>query len=122
MASRLCWRRLFAHLPPFPASMPRIQQWAAKANEYGLYLLLLVQPLTGLGDTLFRGRVFVAFGLRIPALFAPDKPVFHAFHVAHEAGAVALVVLVGLHAAAALLHGLVIRDGVFGRMLPWTER
>ena len=26
VASRLAWRRLFAHLPPFPASMPRVQQ------------------------------------------------------------------------------------------------
>ena len=122
VASRLAWRRLFAHLPPFPASMPRVQQWAAKANEYGLYALLLLQPLTGLGDTLFRGRPFVAFGLRVPSLVGPDKPVFHALHAAHEAGAVALVALIGLHAAAALLHGLVLRDGVFGRMLPWTAR
>jgi superoxide oxidase len=122
VASRLAWRRLFAHLPPFPANMPRVQQWAAKANEYGLYALLLLQPLTGLGDTLFRGRPFVVFGQRVPALAAPDKPLFHALHGAHEAGAIALAVLIGLHAAAALLHGLVLRDGVFGRMLPWTAR
>ena len=31
---RLIWRSRFAHLPPFPPSMPRFQQWAAKANEY----------------------------------------------------------------------------------------
>src|SRR5258708_22552445 len=27
---RLVWRRYFAHLPPFPPSMPKLQQWVAK--------------------------------------------------------------------------------------------
>jgi superoxide oxidase len=49
---RLIWRHAFAHLPPFPASMPKLQQRIAKLNEYGLYALLLMQPLTGLGNTL----------------------------------------------------------------------
>jgi cytochrome b561 len=30
---RLVWRLAFAHLPPFPASMPKLQQWIAKLNE-----------------------------------------------------------------------------------------
>jgi hypothetical protein len=29
-------KRGFAHLPPFPESMPKLQRWIAKANEYGL--------------------------------------------------------------------------------------
>src|SRR5271169_1485099 len=43
---RLVWRHNFAHLPPFPNSMPKLQQTIAKANEYGLYILLFVQPIT----------------------------------------------------------------------------
>lgn len=39
----------------------------------------------------------------------------------HEIGAWALLALIGLHAAA-LLHGLLLRDGVLQRMLPWTPR
>jgi cytochrome b561 len=39
--ARLAWRRRFAYLPPFPESMPKLQQWIAKVNEYGLYVLLL---------------------------------------------------------------------------------
>src|SRR5579862_7107941 len=58
VAGRLIWRAGFAHKPPFPASMPKARRWAAKLNEFGLYALLLLQPLTGLGDTLFRGRPF----------------------------------------------------------------
>jgi superoxide oxidase len=55
---RLVWRYNFAYLPPIPENMSNLQQWVAKANEYGLYDLLLVQPLSGLGNVLFRGRSF----------------------------------------------------------------
>src|ERR1700760_1179252 len=55
---RLIWRRYFAYLPPFPSNMPNFQQVAAKANEYGLYILLLTMPLTGIARTILRGHPF----------------------------------------------------------------
>ena len=121
VAARLAWR-LFAHTPPFPASMPKPMQWAAKANEYGLYALLLAQPLTGLGDALTHGHRFMLFGLEVPRVMKPQKALFHAFETAHAAGAVLLLALITLHTGAALFHALARRDGVFGRMLPWTAR
>ena len=122
VATRLTWRRRFAYLPPFPAGMPKLQQTIAKANEYGLYAMLLAQPLTGLGDTLFRGRGFTFFFVwRIPALLPKIKPAFQTLHVLHEIGAIALLGLIGFHAGAAIWHALR-RDGVLGRMLPWTAR
>jgi cytochrome b561 len=123
VAGRLAWRASgAAHPPPFPPSMPKLQRLAARLNEYGLYALLLIQPLTGLGDTAFRGHPFAFFLWRVPALGHADKPLFQAFHAAHELGAIALLALIALHAAAALLHGLVLRDGVLQRMWPWTAR
>jgi superoxide oxidase len=120
--ARLVWRRWFACLPPFPQSMPMLQQLMAKANEYGLYALLLVQPISGLGNVLFHGRPFALFMWEVPVLLAPDPAIRSVFVRAHEFGAKALVVLIGLHAGAALFHGLVLRDGVLRRMLPWTSR
>jgi len=96
-----------------------LQQWLAKTNEYGLYALLLVQPMTGLGYVLFRGRAFGLFAWHAPALLAPDETIFGLFHLAHELGALALMALIGLHATAALFHGLILHDGVLERMLPW---
>jgi cytochrome b561 len=52
----------------------------------------------------------------------PDKALSEIFEWLHEFGAWALLSLIGLHAAAALFHGLIARDGVFRRMLPWTMR
>src|ERR1700722_19014929 len=116
--ARLAWRSRFAYLPPFPESMPKLQQWIAKANEYGLYVLLLVQPVTGLGDVVFHGRPFTLFIWQVPALLAPDPAIRSLFQEAHELGAKALLALIGLHAGAAFFHVLVLRDGVLQRMLP----
>jgi superoxide oxidase len=116
--ARLFWRRGFADLPPFPETMPRLQQWIAKANEYGLYALLLVQPITGLGGLLFRGRPFTLFIWQVPALLEPDAATRSLLLETHELGADVLLALIGLHASAALFHGLVLRDGVMQRMLP----
>jgi cytochrome b561 len=118
---RLVWRHKFAYLPPFPKSMSQLQQWIAKANEYGLYALLLVQPITGLGSALFRGHPFELFIWEVPTPFAHNVIIRSIFVEVHEFGAKALVTLIGLHAGAALFHHLVLRDGVLQRMLPWTS-
>jgi superoxide oxidase len=118
--ARLVWRHKFAYLPPFPDSMPKLQQWIAKTNEYGLYALLIVQPITGLGGVLFRGHPFELFVWDVPALLEPDPAVRSLFVQTHEFGAKALLALIGLHAGAALFHRLVLRDGVLQRMSPWT--
>ena len=119
---RLWWRKRGAHLPPFPKSMPMWQRRIAQANEFGLYGLLLLQPLTGLGDTLFRGHPFVLFGLQIPALVATNKPIYHFLHGVHAYSAWMLLGLIGLHAGAAVFHALILRDGVLERILPWTAQ
>jgi cytochrome b561 len=118
VVTRLLWRRWFAYLPPFPAAMPKAQQWVAKLNEYGLYLLLLLQPLTGLATMVLFGHPFTLFLWQMPALMAQNKPLAHMLKEMHETGAWILAVLIGLHAAAALFHGLVLRDRVLQRMLP----
>ena len=118
VVARIVWRRFFAYLPPFPSSMPKIQQMIAKANEYGLYLLLLAMPITGLVRTLLRGQPFNLFFWQVPVLLEPNPALRGVFVEAHEIGAKALMVLIGLHAGAALFHRLVLRDGVLQRMLP----
>jgi cytochrome b561 len=122
VVARLVWRHNFAHLPPFPQSMPKLQQWIAKANEYGLYALLLVQPITGLGNVLFHGRPFTLLIWEVPELLESNPAIRSVFVEAHEFGARALAILIALHVGAALFHRLVLRDGVMQRMLPWTSR
>ena len=117
-AGRFAWRRLFANLPPFPTSMPRLQQHLAKLNEYALYALLLFQPLTGFADALFLGRPFPLFLWQVPAILPRDKWVADLLFEMHYIGGYGLLGLIGVHAFAALFHRLVLRDSVLQRMLP----
>ncbi len=118
VAVRAIWRRYFAHVPPFPSNMPALQQVAAKTNEYGLYILLLTMPLTGVARTVLLGQPFSLLFWQVPALVEFDPALRSVFAQAHEIGATALMVLIGLHAGAALFHRLVLGDDVLQRMLP----
>ena len=116
-ALRLGWRLTGAFLPPFPETMGAAQRLAARLSEYGLYSLLLVQPLTGAAQSLYRGKPFELFFVwQVPALVSRDKAMVHLFNSIHEWGAWAFAALIGLHAAAALFHRFVLRDGVFQSM------
>ena len=120
---RLGWRLTGATFPPFPRTMPKAQQIAAKISEYGLYLMLLVQPATGMAQSVYRGKAFpLLFGLRVPALVARDKAMVVLFHEVHEQSAWVFAGLIGLHACAGLFHALVLRDGVFQSMAPVRRR
>src|ERR1700726_551425 len=84
---RLGWRFSCAYLPPFPQNMSKVQQRFAKASEYGLYALLLFQPLTGLAQSLARGRHFMLFAWQVPKVMAGDKPLTALFHQIHALSA-----------------------------------
>jgi superoxide oxidase len=99
--------------------MPEVQQRLAKTSEYGLYALLLLQPLTGLAQSLTRGRHFMLFAWQVPKVMAGNKPLTMLFHQIHTLSAWVLLGLIGLHILAALFHRFVLRDEVLQSMLPW---
>ena len=121
-ALRLAWRLTNASMPPFPAQMTKLHRAAVKLSEYGLYALLLAQPITGLLTTLFGGRPFALFLWQISPLMRRDEMLQAAFHLSHELGAWALAALAVSHAAAALFHHFVLRDDVLERMAPVIHR
>jgi cytochrome b561 len=119
---RLLWRVTGARFPEFPASMTVLHQLCARLSEYGLYALLLIQPATGLAQTILRGRTFEVFAWSIPPLVARDVALVGTFRAAHEIGAWCLFALAGLHAAAALVHHFILRDDVLQAMAPALQR
>jgi cytochrome b561 len=98
--------------------MAKWHQWGARLSEWGLYGLLLVQPLTGVAETVLRGRPLILFGVQVPSLVAPHKAWVATAQGLHTLGAYALVTLVLIHAGAAILHRLIANDGVLDSMLP----
>jgi len=121
-AFRLAWRLTGANLPPFPAAMTGPHRAVVKASEYGLYALLLAQPVTGLLTTFSGGRPFALFAWQFAPLMARNEMLQGAFHRVHELGAWALAALALGHAAAALFHHVVLRDDVLARMAPVMQR
>ena len=113
---RMIWRLNWASLPPYPESIGARQQLAAQLSEYALYLFLLAQPVTGMLQSLYRGKAFELFYLRIPAIVGHDRAAVHLFRAIHEWTAWAFAALIGLHASAGLIHRFVLRDGVFESM------
>jgi superoxide oxidase len=116
-AFRLLWRQTNAKLPPFTANMTKIYRTVVPMSEYSLYALLLNQPVTGLGTTLFSGRPFALFLWQIP-LIPEDQALRAVLHLVHEVGAWVLGALVAGHAANALIHHFVLRDDVLECMAP----
>jgi len=115
---RLGWKSILGDSPQLPLSVPRPQQWLARATHHLLYLLLVVQPITGFVQSIARGKPFPLIGFWVPSVMARDKRLVHLFEPIHSASATALLAIVVLHACAALFHGFVLRDGVLGSMLP----
>ena len=116
---RLAWR--LAHRPPpLPPSLPRWQQAAAIANHRLLYLCLLVMPLSGYLGSSFSGYPVRFFGITLPGWAARNDALKDLFSQIHYAAAAIFMLLIALHAAAALKH-LLARDGLFGRMWPGRE-
>ncbi|ALN82988.1 cytochrome b [Lysobacter antibioticus] len=114
--------RLWRAPPPLPADLPALQRIAAQASHWLLYALMLALPLVGWAMLSAGGYpVMLSESLRLPAIAPFDADWFAALRGLHRVLAYALFGLILLHAAAALYHGLIRRDGVLRSML-WRRR
>lgn len=119
----LVWLRLFWRLmrrpPAYPDSMTPLQKAAAHGGHFALYALMLAIPVSGWLMSSAKGVQTVWFGvLPLPDLLSRDKALGHQLEALHSALAVGLMVLVGVHIAAALYHYRVLKDDILQRMLP----
>jgi len=119
---RLSWRLKGARLPAFPTSMSRLHRFAVRSSEYGLYVLLLTQPLTGLAQSVFRGAPFELLAWTVPSVVSKHFGYVVLFYAVHKLGAWCLIGLVSLHASAALFHHFIWRDDVLETMAPILRR
>ncbi|MEX3957596.1 cytochrome b [Trinickia sp. EG282A] len=103
--------------PPLPDDMPAAQRFAAKASHLVLYLLMAAMPLIGWGMLSAGGYPVTMFGaFHLPPILPHDTRLYALLRSLHTGLAFALFATVLLHLAAALLHGLIRRDGVFASM------
>ena len=91
---------------------------AAGLGHLVLYALMLAVPLIGLAVIFLRGRG-IDFGMfTIPSPLAANRPSARLAKELHELLAWGLMLLAAGHAAVAVWHHKVRRDGVLLRMMP----
>ena len=121
----LVWLRLIARwLQPAPRALAGAswEHGLAKLMYLALYTLMIGLPLLGWLTLSAAGKPIPFFGLELPALIGADPSRAGQIKELHETLAVAGYWLIGLHAAAALFHQYVRRDGTLQRMLPGRQQ
>ena len=110
---RLVWRATQGQALPNADS--GLLGLASKAMHWGLYVL--VAAIIGLGVALLVVRGDSIFGLfHVPILVQAARPLRHTIQDLHDLLATTVLFAAGLHAAAALFHRYVLKDGVLARM------
>jgi cytochrome b561 len=111
--------RLMRGAPPLPASMPEPMKLAARLSHLAFYLLMIGLPLIGWGMLSAADYPVVVFGMHLPSILPHSNGLHTLLWNAHRVLALCFFALILVHLAAALLHALVRRDGVFEAMAPW---
>jgi cytochrome b561 len=115
--ARLGWRAAAPAVEPAPGTPP--MRLLARAAHVALYLALLALPLVGLLAAWGKGRPVTLFGLMPLAPLVPiDRGLGERLEDLHQLAGHAVMILAGLHAAAAIAHQWVLKDGTLARMLP----
>ena len=118
---RLVWRLTHPVAPE--GSLPAWQRVSSEAVHWLLYAAVLAATLTGWLFTSFRGWSVSYFDLfPLPMLAAKNAAAIKQIDGWHQIAEWTLLVLIGIHVAAALLHLFVYRDGIMQRMLPGSPR
>jgi cytochrome b561 len=113
---RFAWRLTHPVAPE--SSLPPWQRLASEAVHWLLYALVLVTTVTGWLFASFRGWSISYFFLAPMPMLAGDVAAGRAIDGLHQAMELALLVVIGIHIAAALIHIFVYRDRIMQRMLP----
>jgi cytochrome b561 len=113
--------RLLNPAPPLPRGMPALQRFAAHGSHVVLYVLMFAMPLIGWGMLSAARYPVVLYGpLELPPILPRDIALYSVLRTTHTVLAFLLFATFIAHFAAALMHALIYRDGVFQSMAPWT--
>jgi cytochrome b561 len=118
---RIAWK-LVNGSRPAPVPMPRVQRMAAAAGHGLLYVLILLQPLTGWLMSSTGGYPTGFFGwFEFPMLAAENHDAHEFYEEVHEAVFAVLVTVALVHVLAALYHHFWRKDDTLRRMLPFVR-
>jgi cytochrome b561 len=114
----LVWVRLLARTLGRRIAGSGWTERIAGAMHLSLYGFMIAMPLLGWVILSAEGDPVRLFGLQLPALTAPNEALAGRAEDIHEMLGTVGYWLIGIHAAAALFHHYVLKDGTLRRMLP----
>jgi cytochrome b561 len=105
--------------PPLPLpDMPALQRFAAESTHWGLYALLIVQPIVGWAATSAYRAPIIIYGLfELPPILPVNQPLAERLFGVHRWLGILMALMVCAHVGAALFHHFVNRDRVLMRMV-----
>jgi cytochrome b561 len=116
IVARLAWR--ITHPVAPENSLPPWQRLSSEAVHWLLYLLVLATTISGWLFASFRGWSISFFFLTpLPMLSGENPAAIRIINHWHQKFEWALLILIGLHVAAALVHIFIYRNRVMQRML-----
>lgn len=119
LLARLAWRLTRRNSPP-PLDHGLLLL-IARLTHWSLYVLLILTVALGIATAWTRGdTVFYLF--TIPAYDPGNRALMRMIHGWHALAANTVLIVAGVHAAAALFHHFIMRDATLRRMLPWQVR
>src|SRR5512139_1799414 len=119
---RIAWK-IINRPHPSPIGDVVWQRKAAAAGHGILYLLILLQPLSGWVMSSAGEYPVSLFGwFAFPAIVGPNHDLHEALEEVHEILFWATVVVAVVHIAAALFHHWVLKDDTLRRMLPFGSK
>ena len=117
VVARLIYR--LTHAPaPLPPDIPALQQTAAHATHWMLYVLLIVQPIVGWVATSAYPAPLPFFGLfHLPPIWPEDRDFSDQMFGYHRLIGLVLAAVAAVHIGAALSHYFIRKDRVLMRMI-----
>lgn len=118
----LVWLRLLMRaIAPTPRIVPEqkpLEALLAKLMHWVLYAFMIGMPLVGWLLLSADGKPIPFFGLQLPPLIGESEALADQLKELHETVGEIGYFLIGLHAAAALMHHYIKRDNTLLMMLP----
>lgn len=119
LLARMAWRLTGRKaLPPTDQGLLLL---IARLTHFALYILLFLTVVLGIGTAWTRGDTLFNL-VAIPAYDPGNRPLIRLIHGWHALAANTVLIVAGVHAAAALFHHFIMRDVTLRRMLPWVLR
>lgn len=114
--------RIFTAKPPITPRPTTWQMHLSKVMHGLLYAFMLAMPVLGWTILSAEGKAIPLYGMELFALMSPDKTLADQVQDVHETIGTIGYYIIGIHAAAALVHHYFLKDDTLRRMLPGRRK